>query len=172
MTGASVSNNFMFAYDTTVQTAVLTTVATPAWGDITFNTVALSDGWTHTPGTAPFTAGSAASGGPGKYIMQYSAEVQPSAGSVNFEFRMVRQLGGAGAFIEIPGSQLYASAQSASSTQLAARYVATTIGAGDVVKVQFNKDSGIVDLVATTTGTSSSIPTSAQLIITKIGAAG
>ena len=100
-------------------------------------------------------------------MVLYSAEASDS-GTSNLTMRTVLQSGGIGAFNEIPGSQIFASLQSASSTQLAARQAMVVINANDVVKVQFAGSTSGVNIHPGDIGTISTFPTSIAFTITKI----
>ena len=82
--------NYVFAYDTTTQTPVVA----DTFQDITVNTNAQLNGWTHTAGTATFTCPQT-----GLYLIEYAVEAEVSNIGDIFSFRA--ELNGA----EVAGSQ-------------------------------------------------------------------
>lgn len=159
-TGAIVSNqNYLFSFATGTQTIAPTPINT--YKDIIFESDPEISGWVHTPGTATFTALAT-----GKYLIQYSAQVEATGGSGAIVMRAV--LNGT----EIMGSQLYSDIQSSSITQLGARFFLVDVNAGDVLKIQFASNDSSARLIAgdipTNPGGISTTPTSVELVVTRI----
>jgi len=91
-TTASTGRDYVYAYDTTTQG--ITNANT--YQDVTFNTNGLINGWTHTPGTANFTAGIS-----GLYLVTVDIVASKTgAGADDFEIRAL--FNGA----EVAGSQM------------------------------------------------------------------
>lgn len=118
--GAAASN-FINAYDTTTQG-----VAVPGtFQDVTFNTNQLLNGWTHTAGTASFTAVVG-----GTFMAHITGEVSKSGGA-NTSLSLRAVVNGT----EVPGSQSDCAAAASTANTCAANFLAT-LTVGDIVKIQ------------------------------------
>jgi hypothetical protein len=116
------SANYVFAYDTTTQT-----VATAnTFQDVTFDTNAIINGWTHTTSTASFTAAVT-----GNFTITIDAIANATGGaSFGIEFRIVKN------GTEVSGSQIYNTAQNNNSPQTITGKCLVAVTSGDVIKVQ------------------------------------
>ncbi len=121
-TGSAPSGTqYFFVYDTTTQTVAVANT----FQDVTFTTNATVDGWTHTPGTATFTATVA-----GTFMGNMTARVAKNGGAnTKLTLRAVKN------GTEIPGSQSYGTAASSSGDTISGNYIFTVV-AGDTIKIQ------------------------------------
>lgn len=116
--------NYVFAYTTAPQTVA----AANTYQDVAFNGAPQIGGWSHTSGTAQFTANQT-----GLYLVQYTAQAATiSLSGTNVSVRVTLNSA------EIPGSQA-AVVLSATSLEVASlsRSFLAAINAADVLKVQF-----------------------------------
>jgi hypothetical protein len=140
--GGSTGANYVFAYDTTVQ---LVAVAN-TFQDITFNTNAQLNGWTHTAGTASFSCPQT-----GLYLIQYAAEI---GALLSDDISVRATVNGT----EAPGSR------SAGKIALVSRSFMASLNAADVLRLQFTDSAGTAQLG---NGEGPTVP-SASITIVKI----
>ncbi|HZL12699.1 MAG TPA: hypothetical protein VFC85_01010 [Verrucomicrobiae bacterium] len=120
--GGSTGANYLFCYDTTLQS-----INTPnTFQDITFDTTAQLNGWTHTTGTAAFTSQQS-----GLYLVQYSAEGE-STSSATSTISVIATLNGT----EISGSQSSVDTHAAGQNIPTAKSFIVNVTAGNILTLQ------------------------------------
>lgn len=121
-------NAYIFAYDTNTQTVL----APGTFQDITYATNAQMEGWTHTPGTANFTASS-----DGTYMINMTARIAKSGGAnTTLSVRGVKNtIAVPGTFTEVAGSQSYGTAAGSSGDTLTGNFIVPML-AGETLKIQ------------------------------------
>jgi hypothetical protein len=122
LTNAITAGNYVFAYDTTLQSIISAGV----FQDIKFNSIGQLNGWVHTSGSGSFTNTQT-----GLYLIQYSAELNAStAGEATVSVRGT--LNGT----EIPGSQSVVSVMADRITTIAKTFLVSA-ASGNTLKLQF-----------------------------------
>lgn len=123
---------YFFAYDTTTQT-----VATAAtFQDVTFNTNAQIDGWTHTASTATFT-----SSVDGTFMANITARIAKSGGAnTTASLRLVKN------GTEVAGSQAYGGVLGSTGDTISGNFI-FVVAAGDVIKVQLTGGTNSVQIL-------------------------
>jgi hypothetical protein len=115
--------NYLSVHDSTVQTVSVAT----SFQDITFDSHLVLSGWTHTLGSANFTALQT-----GTYLIQYTAQPETSvAGASTVSIRAARNS------IEVSGSQVSIDLDTASQTTPVSRSFICSVAAGTTFKLQF-----------------------------------
>ena len=129
--GTCLSSNYFFAYDTTTQTQTL-----GSFRDITFNTNAYINGWTHTTGTAIFNCNETA-----LYEFAYTAMITSSVSS-----NIITIVATDNSNNQIPGSQCNVRVTSASMVIPCTNVFQAQISTGSVIKLRFypTASNGIV----------------------------
>jgi len=144
--------NYVFAYNTGAELVA----AANTFQDITFNTDAQINGWTHTAGTAPYTSAQT-----GLYLIQYDAGASATnATGASISVHASLNL------TEIPGSQaaVFLSTNSLQVSSISRSFIAS-INSSDVLTLQVTGSSTGSRLIAT--GSGSTRP-SVSLTITRI----
>jgi hypothetical protein len=121
--GVPTSGNYLFSYDTTMQPVI----SAGTFQDITFTTDAVTNGWTHTAGSATF-----ANSRSGLFLIQYSSEAGSSGGGTSTA-SIHAVLNG----VEIPGSQASTDLTTSFQTLCISKSFVASINALDVLKLQF-----------------------------------
>jgi len=119
---------YVFAYDTTTQTVAVANT----FQDVTYSNNSQIDGWTHTPGTATFTATAA-----GTYMVNMTARIAKSGGAnTTLSFVGVKNTTGApGTFTEITGTQSYGTAAASSGDTMSGNFI-VNMAATEILKIQ------------------------------------
>jgi hypothetical protein len=139
LTNLTTAANYIYTFDTTTQT--VTTANT--FKDVTFNTGAQINKWTHGIGTPSFTNNQS-----GLYLIQYGAEVDATSGTASsVSVRAV--LNGT----EIAGSQSSSIALTPPNKLMLSRSFIASFTAGDILKLQFTGSSTSDRLVNNGSGT-------------------
>ncbi|HEY5296983.1 MAG TPA: hypothetical protein VIK59_03585 [Verrucomicrobiae bacterium] len=120
--GGSTGANYLFCYDTTLQS--INTANT--FQDIAFDTTAQLNGWTHTAGTAAFTSQQS-----GLYLVQYSAEGE-STSSATSTISVIATLNGT----EISGSQSSVDTHAAGQNIPTAKSFIVNVTSGNILTLQ------------------------------------
>jgi hypothetical protein len=139
------ARGFVFAYDTTTQTVA----SADTFQDVTFDTNAEIDGWTHTVSTADFVCGVA-----GTFQLTYSATTNRNGNpSPTIEFRN-RKNG-----TEIAGSQTSVNIVSTNVHQVIGTSVIFTASIGDTITLQMagSNDNAEIDPIGTNADASPSV---------------
>jgi hypothetical protein len=125
---AASGNSFVFAYDTTTQTVS----NTPNFQDITYDTNAQIDGWTHVAGSGNFVAGSS-----GTFMVNMTARIAKNGGAnTTLSYRGVKNtIAVPGTFTEIAGSQAYGSAAASTGDTMSGNFI-VTLASGETLKIQ------------------------------------
>jgi hypothetical protein len=142
--GAALTNtitaaNYVYAYDTTTQTAAVANT----FQNINFNSNAQTNGWTHTAGTSTFTNAQT-----GLYLVQYTAEGEITASS-STSISLIAVLNGT----EIPGSQSSVSLATASLPTTLSKSFVVSVNTGGILQFQFAGSATTSELTGVGNGT-------------------
>lgn len=129
------ASNYFFAYDTTLQTQ--STINT--FRDITFNTNAQIDGWSHKVGTANFISCAT-----GLYQFSYTAMVKSVTAATN----TITIVATDNSNNQIAGSQTTITVTSASMTYAVSNTFTTNISDGGVIKLRFSPTANSGNIVS------------------------
>jgi len=126
------STSYLFAYDTTTQTISVNNT----YQDVTFTNNGQDNGWTHTPGTAEFTAI-----GTGIHYVVVTGNVEKSGGSSPVASIRCTING-----VEVPGSQFGMDLTSNNTTFVVTRNFMVSVVANDIMRIQFAGSTTTVTL--------------------------
>jgi len=145
--------SYASAYDTTTQNVA----AANTLQDITFDTNAQIDGWTHTGGSADFTCPETA-----LYLVAYNANVEKSAGAVSTTAEIVALFNGS----QVAGSQDYTIIDSNDRGFPIANTFIVSATATQILKLQLA--STTTNTLLNAGGTTATVKPSITISITKI----
>jgi hypothetical protein len=148
--GGSTGANFVYAYDSTTQPVS----SASAFQDLTLNTVAQLNGWTHAAGSASFTNNQT-----GLYLVEYSVEAG-STSSANSTVSVIAVLNGT----EIPGSQASIDTRAATQNAIVSKSFIVGVSAGNTLKLQFT-GTATSDRLTANNGSGTTKPSASLTVI-------
>jgi hypothetical protein len=130
--------NYLYSYDTTTQA----TTTANTFQDVTFNFNSVTNGWTHTTGTANFTCNQT-----GLYLVQYTVEEGLSLSATVTESTRLVVNG-----TEVAGSAESVTLNNSTLIMSCSKSCLISIAATDVLKLQFTASSTSGELILPASG--------------------